>query len=161
MVATGYTMVWCGDLLVFMMAPLAHGLRLGSELQSGPQRRLTWAVGLAMIIALVLSAWFTIYLAYRYGSMNLLISQHYSEEPSRFALEKITNPHRPQPERILVDGRRRTDYGTAACGPAPVSVVAFPSPRLLGQPRPGNGRDLVHSFSSLALLRAWCSNTGG
>ena len=94
MIATGYTMVWCGDLLVFMMAPLAHGLRLGSELKSG-QRRLTWAVGLAMVIALVLSAWFTIYLAYRYGSMNLLISQHYSEEPSRFALEKITNPTGP------------------------------------------------------------------
>ncbi|NKB70102.1 MAG: hypothetical protein GKR89_23765 [Candidatus Latescibacteria bacterium] len=94
MVATGYTMVWCGDLLVFMMAPLANGLRLGGELRSG-QRRLAWAVGLAMLIALVLSAWFTIYLAYRYGSMNLLISQHYAAEPSRFALEKIANPSGP------------------------------------------------------------------
>ena len=59
--------------------------------------------------------------------------------------------HRSQPERVLVDGRRRADYGTAACGPASVSVVAFPSPRVLGQPRPGNGWDLVHSFSGLAL----------
>ena len=94
MVATGYTMVWCGDLLVFMMAPLANGLRLSSELKSG-QRRLAWAVVLAMVIALVLSAWFTIYLAYRYGSMNLLISEHYATEPSRFALEKIVNPTGP------------------------------------------------------------------
>jgi len=68
-VALGYTMVWCGDLLVFMLAPLANSLRLVSELKSG-QRRLTWAVGLAMVIALVLSAWFTMYLAYRYGSLN-------------------------------------------------------------------------------------------
>ena len=94
MVATGYTMVWCGDLLVFFMAPLANALRLSSELKSG-QRRLTWAIVLAIIIALLLSVWFTIYLAYRYGSMNLLISEHYATEPSRFALEKITNPTGP------------------------------------------------------------------
>ena len=94
MVATGYTMVWCGDLLVFMMAPLANGLYLSSEVKSG-QRRLSWALVLAMTIALVLSVWFTIYLAYRYGSMNLLISEHYATEPSRFALEKITNPTGP------------------------------------------------------------------
>jgi hypothetical protein len=94
MVATGYTMVWCGDLLVIMMAPLANGLRLSGELKSG-QRRLALAVVLAMVIALVLSAWFTIYLAYRYGSMNLLISEHYATEPSRFALQKINNPTGP------------------------------------------------------------------
>ena len=94
MVATGYTMVWCGDLLVFLMAPLANALRLSSELKSG-QRRLALAIVLALAIALVLSVWFTIYLAYRYGSMNLLISEHYATEPSRFALEKITNPTGP------------------------------------------------------------------
>jgi hypothetical protein len=43
MVATGYTMVWCGDLLVFMMAPLANGLRLSSE-ASGNRRALFWGI---------------------------------------------------------------------------------------------------------------------
>ena len=94
MIATGYSMVWCGDLLVFMMAPLANGLRLSSEVQ-GSSRRMFWGVVLAMAIALFVSVWFTIYLAYRYGSMNLLISEQYSNEPSRFAVEKIINPTGP------------------------------------------------------------------
>ena len=95
MIATGYSMVWCGDLLVFMLAPLSNGLRLSSELRGG-RHRLFWGIGLAMAITLVLSTSFTLYLAYRYGAMNLgHIYENYATEPSRFALEKITNPTGP------------------------------------------------------------------
>ena len=94
MVATGYTMVWCGDLLVFMMAPLANGLKLASE-TGGNRRRLFWGVLAAMLVALVASVWFTVELAYEHGSMNLLISDHYAREPSRFAAEKIAAPTGP------------------------------------------------------------------
>jgi hypothetical protein len=93
-IATGYTMIWCGDLLVFMMAPLANGLRLSSDTR-GNRRRLFWAVAAVMLITLVLSVWYTIDLAYRHGSMNLLISDHYATEPSRLATEKILNPTGP------------------------------------------------------------------
>lgn len=94
MVATGYTMVWCGDLLVFMMAPLANGLKLASEV-NGRRRGLFWGVMAVMLIALVASVWYTIELAYAHGSMNLLISEHYAREPSRFAAEKIADPTGP------------------------------------------------------------------
>ena len=94
MVATGYTMVWCGDLLVFMMAPLANGLKLASEL-GGRRRSLFWGIMAVMCIALVASVWYTIELAYAHGSMNLLISEHYAREPSRFAAEKIADPTGP------------------------------------------------------------------
>ena len=92
-IATGYTMVWCGDLLVFMMAPLAHGLRLSSDTQNN--RRLFGAIAAAMVITLVVSVWYTITLAYQHGSMNLLISDHYAMEPSRLAAEKLSNPTGP------------------------------------------------------------------
>ena len=75
MVATGYTMVWCGDLLVFMMAPLANGLKLASEIQ-GRRRLLFWGIIAVMLIALVGSVCYTIELAYAHGSMNLLISDN-------------------------------------------------------------------------------------
>ena len=74
MVATGYTMVWCGDLLVFMMAPLANGLKLASEIH-GRRRLLFWGIIAVMLIALVGSVCYTIELAYAHGSMNLLISE--------------------------------------------------------------------------------------
>ena len=90
MVATGYTMVWCGDLLVFMMAPLANGLKLASEIQ-GRRRLLFWGMIAVMLIALVGSVCYTIELAYAHGSMNLLISEHYAREPSRFAAEKMVD----------------------------------------------------------------------
>ena len=94
MIATGYTMIWCGDLLVFMLAPLSNGLRLGTEI-TGNRRRLFWAIAAAMAIGLVLSMWFTIHMAYTHGSLNLLLSKTYAQEPSRFAAQKLADPTGP------------------------------------------------------------------
>ena len=93
-VALGYTMVWCGDLLVFMMAPLANSLRLVSELKSG-QRRLFWALAAAMLLTWVLSMWYTLHLAYRHGAINLYLSTHYATEPSRLAARHLLDPTEP------------------------------------------------------------------
>jgi len=93
-VALGYTMVWCGDLLVFMLAPLANSLRLVSELKSG-QRRLFWALAIAMLLTWVLSLWYTLHLAYRHGAVNLYLSTHYATEPSRLAARHLLNPTEP------------------------------------------------------------------
>ena len=71
MVATGYTFVWTGDLLVFMTAPLANSLRLGSVIK-GTRRPLFWAIVAAMLISLVVSCWFMLYLAYRDGALTYI-----------------------------------------------------------------------------------------
>lgn len=99
-IATGYTMVWCGDLLVFMMAPLANGLRLSGEIK-GKRRLLLWAIIAAMVIALVLSIWFTLYLAYRHGSVNMYIAENYANEPSRLAAVHLDSPTGPSPSGYL------------------------------------------------------------
>ncbi len=93
-IATGYTMVWCGDLLVFMMAPLANGLRLSGETR-GRRRLLLWAIVAAMIIALVLSFWFTLHLAYDHGAVNMYIAKNYANEPSRLAAVHMEHPTSP------------------------------------------------------------------
>ena len=92
LVAVSYTLVWIGDLLVFMAAPLANILRLGSD---GVRRRprLLGAIGLAMAISLVVSVWFTLHLAYRYGAVNLH-QQYFSNfaiEPTVFAVRQLDN----------------------------------------------------------------------
>lgn len=96
MIATGYTLVWAGDLLVFMTAPLANGLRLGSDL-SGSRRMLFWAIVTALLISLVASCWFMLHLAYRDGALNLHPQYFtgFAQYPSEFPAQKLTNPTGP------------------------------------------------------------------
>ena len=96
MVATGYTFVWTGDLLVFMTAPLANSLRLGSVIK-GTRRPLFWAIVAAMLISLVVSSWFMLYLAYRDGALNLHPQYFtgFAAYPSDFAAQKLANPTGP------------------------------------------------------------------
>ena len=96
MVALGYTFVWIGDLLVFMTAPLANGMRLGSELR-GNRRRLLWGMAAAMLISLVVSTWYTLHLAYTHGAVNLH-AQYFSgfaDNPSTFTIQKLLHPTGP------------------------------------------------------------------
>ena len=97
--ATAYTLIWAGDLLVFMSAPLANGLRLGSEMV-GRRRLLFWAVILAMVISLLTALWFTLYLGYRYGAVNLH-SQYFktfAAIPSEFIAKQLNTPSEPSLE---------------------------------------------------------------
>lgn len=68
--ALATTFVWAGDLLVFLMAPVAHGLRLSGE-TVGRRSRLLWAMGLALGISLSLSMATFLWLAYAHGAINL------------------------------------------------------------------------------------------
>lgn len=96
MVATGHSLIWSGELLVFMMAPLANGMRLGSE-TGGNRRRLFWAIGIAMLISLAISVWFTLHLAYKHGAVNLhrQFSVTFATYPAKFALQKLNDPTGP------------------------------------------------------------------
>lgn len=94
MIATAYTLIWCGELLVFMMAPLANGLRLTSE-TTGNRRRLFWGIAGAMLISLTVSICYMLYLAYSHGGLNLhqqFFGSSFPTYPSRFALTKLDNP---------------------------------------------------------------------
>jgi hypothetical protein len=91
-IATGHTLIWSGEMLVFMMAPLATGMRLGSEI-TGNRRRLLWAIAAAMLITLVVSVWFTLYLAYRHGGVNLSwqFFHTFPTYPATFAIQQLEN----------------------------------------------------------------------
>ncbi len=96
MVATGYTLAWMGDLLVFMTAPLANAMRLGSE-ATARRRWLAVAIAIAMAISLILSAWMLLHLAYRDGALNLHRQYFggFARYPSSFAAQKLANPTGP------------------------------------------------------------------
>ena len=96
MIATGYTLVWAGDLLVFMTAPLVNALRLSGDI-AGRRRALFWSIAAAMLISLVVSTSFTLYLAYREGAINLHPQYFttFASYPSSFAAQKLSNPTDP------------------------------------------------------------------
>ena len=96
LLAAGHSLIWSGELLVFMMAPLANGLRLGSE-TSGNRRRLLAAIALAMVVTLTVSVWFTLRLAYHHGGVNLdgQFFGSFPRYPAAQALYQLDNPTGP------------------------------------------------------------------
>ena len=95
-IAMGYTLAWAGDLLVFMMAPCAYGIRMLYGLRSSPKRLLGMMIA-ALAIGLGGSIYTTLKLGYQYGALNL--HQQYffgfAQEPFRFASRLIDTPVGP------------------------------------------------------------------
>ena len=94
--AMGFTTPWAGDHLVFMMAPVASGIRLLHEARESP-RRIVGMMGIALAIGLVGSVYTTLKLAYQYGAVNL--HQQYfggfAQEPFQVASRLLANPTGP------------------------------------------------------------------
>lgn len=96
LLALGYTMAWSGDLLVFIMAPCANGIRILYGL-GRYKRRLVFMIALALGIGLVGSICTTLILAYSYGGVNLH-QQYFSwfaQEPFKLAARFVETPIGP------------------------------------------------------------------
>jgi hypothetical protein len=95
LVASGMTLAWAGDLLVFMMAPCANGLRMLHGLAQY-RRRILVMMGMAMVIGLVGGVATIIVLSYKYGANNYHGSwAWFAREPFRFAANLALNPTGP------------------------------------------------------------------
>ena len=70
MTGLGFSTVWIGETAANMMNAVVHSLKLTST-QERPDRRLPWAIVLAILVGLAGSIWFTLTLAYAYGGINL------------------------------------------------------------------------------------------
>jgi hypothetical protein len=99
--ATGVTLAWAGDLLVFMMAPCANGIRMLHGL-GRYKRRILVMMGLAMAIGLVGGVYTILVLSYHYGANNFHGSwAWFAKEPFRVAQTFALNPVGPNWEGWL------------------------------------------------------------
>lgn len=104
LIASGMTLAWAGDLLVFMMAPCANGIRMLHGLARYRQRILVMMV-LAMGIGLVGGVGTIIILSYKYGANNYHGSwAWFAREPFRFAGNLLLNPVGPNWDGWLWNG---------------------------------------------------------
>ena len=71
MMALAFSWVWMSDIRTFVMASTAHGLRLLEEIKGIRRRRLSLAILLAVVLALVGSTVMLILVAYAHGGINL------------------------------------------------------------------------------------------
>ena len=153
MLATAYTLVWVGELLVFYMAPLANGLRLGSETRH--PRRLLAGFAIAIAVTLAFSTWYTLDLAYRHGGVNLsgqfFIS--FPAYPSKFALAKLAHPTGPSLEGWL----------WTSCGGIAMFLLLLARHRLAGWPLHPLGFAVSGSWTMgvvwSSILVAWIVKT--
>jgi hypothetical protein len=68
--ALGMTYIWMGDIRTFVMASVANGLKLVSEVRDGRKRRVFWAVALAIVVTLAASVIATMAIGYERGGAN-------------------------------------------------------------------------------------------
>ena len=68
--ALAFTYVWASDILTFVMASCANGLKLAEETIKKGRRLIFWAMLLAIFVALGSSIWAILDLGYRYGGIN-------------------------------------------------------------------------------------------
>ena len=68
--ALAFTYIWASDILTFVMASCANGLKLAEETIKKGRRLVFWAMLLAIVVALGSSIWAILDLGYRYGGIN-------------------------------------------------------------------------------------------
>ena len=73
-VALGFTIVWAGDLLTFMMTPTAHAVRLSGDFDRG-KGRMFWGLLSAMVTSLAVSVWVTIPRSCSTGSSIVVMAE--------------------------------------------------------------------------------------
>ena len=66
----GFSYGWHSEIRSFVMSSVANGLKM-SEIITGSRRRLFWAVIIAILVSVAGSSYMTMYLAYKYGGINL------------------------------------------------------------------------------------------
>ena len=68
--ALAFTYVWASDILTFVMASCANGLKLAEETIKKGRRLIFWGILLAIFVTLGSSIWAILDLGYRYGGIN-------------------------------------------------------------------------------------------
>jgi hypothetical protein len=91
-----FSLVWAGDLLMFMMAPCAHAARVASELLRG-RRQVFAGVILAMAASFLVSVVVMLALGYEHGAANLhwQYFKAFPQYPAEIISTRLQNPAGP------------------------------------------------------------------
>ena len=96
-VSLAFTYVWASDILTFVMASCANGLKIAEETIRRGKRLIFWAMLVAIVITLLSSIWAILELAYRYGGINCgrFFFTHANHYPFDNAVARMQAPEGP------------------------------------------------------------------
>jgi hypothetical protein len=80
-----FTYVWASDILTFVMASCATGLKLAEETVAKGRKLIFWGMVLAIAVTLISSIWAILEIAYRYGGINT--SPHFFGLDAKYAFD--------------------------------------------------------------------------
>ena len=84
-VSFAFTYVWASDILTFVMASCANGLKIAEETIKKGRRLIFWAMVIAIVVTLLSSIWAILELAYQYGGINT--SPHFFGPDAKYAFD--------------------------------------------------------------------------
>lgn len=116
----GFTWVWTADIRTYVLASVAHVLKLSDGL--GRHRRpLFWAIVLAILVSLVSSIWVILYLSYTYGGINL--NSWFFGGGAKAPFEYVANKLRESPDQV--EHLQRRGWGFTLFGGTVMALLIF------------------------------------
>ena len=97
-VAMAFTFIWASDILTFVMASCANGLKLAEETIRRNRRLIFWGMITAILVAIASSVWAMLAIAYKYGGINtdgwfFGVGSRYPFENAAFRMQVPEGPH--------------------------------------------------------------------
>jgi hypothetical protein len=113
LVALSFTLVWVGDLLSFMMAPVAHAIRIAHDSERESRGPYFGALLGSMVLSLIVSVVVMISLGHAHGAANLhqQYFQGFAKYTADITAQKLQNPTQPH-----IGGWIWTGVGAAVMG---------------------------------------------
>ena len=95
-----FTYVWASDILTFLMAACANGLKMAEETIRTNRRLVFWAILIAISVSAVSSIWMILNLAYTYGAINTdrFFFDHHARIPFDIGASRIQSMEGPHLE---------------------------------------------------------------
>jgi len=96
--ALAFTFIWASDILTFVMASCANGLKLAEEMIRQNRRLIFWGMMVAILAAIASSVWAILELGYKYGGINtdrwfFGVGSRYPFENAAFRMQTSEGPH--------------------------------------------------------------------
>ena len=148
-VALAFTYIWASDILTFVMASCANGLKLVEETIHRGRRLVFWAMLVSIVVTLGASIWAIIDLAYRYGGINSdrFFFTWANSYPFNNAAERIAAP----------EGPHWANWGYTGIGAGVMGLLMLARQRFLWWPFHPLGFPISAAFGTMffSVFLAW------
>ncbi len=148
-IAFSFTYVWASDILTFVMASCANGLKVAEETIKKNRWMIFWAILIAILVSIASSIWMVLDLAYTYGGINT--DGFFFGWGARYPFDNAAS-------RIQsLEGPHWENWGFAAIGAGVMGLLMIARQRFLWWPFHPLGLPLSAVFSSafFSIFLGW------